>query len=99
MKFCPKTRWIEIAPVIEREFNAVLPNSGKATIVADFGTCGEINGFVICEHLLRIGQIWTNNEREDGQPRPMINYLIKNMPVDTSVIVIASDARFEGTAE
>jgi hypothetical protein len=49
------------------------------------------------ENLLRVGQIW--NEGDKSTPLKLIRYLLKNIPKGSSVVVIATDSRYESLCE
>lgn len=92
IEILPEERWGELEEIFDKIFDAALPDKGKAHIIASVDN-GEIRGFLVAEMLLRVGQIWTD-ESDTMMPRKLINYLTGNLK-NTSVIVIASDARFE----
>lgn len=59
---------------------------------------GKIESFIVIENLLRVGQIY--NESDDrSAPLQMIREVLKRVPKDSSVIVIATDERYESLCE
>ena len=86
----PEERWHELEEIISDEFDSLLPNKGKANIIADFDDDGRIQSFLIAEHLLRLGQLHS----EGNYPRELMRWTLSNIPPDTSVIAIASQPRY-----
>lgn len=90
----PEERWPELADVFSTEFDADLPHSGKATILARL-VDGEIVGFMVVEFLTRIGQI--HNCGSDT--REMFDWVHDMIPPGNSLIAIASEPRFKRLCE
>ncbi len=90
----PFERWQEIAEPVEKLFDAELPAENKANIIAATDELGNIQGFLICESLIRLGQIYGGTD-EENTPKKMIDFVLSNIPKGASVVVIASEPRFE----
>ena len=91
-----KERWSELSDIFATADSDV-PNTEQANIIAKCDDENNIEAFVVVEHLLRVGQIWNTGDK--SIPLQFIRYLEKNIPVGSSVIVIASDERYEGLCE
>jgi hypothetical protein len=87
----PEERWGELTDIFAKEFDAEIPNIGKASIIADVAEDGTIRSFLVAEHLMRVGLIHSEN----GKTRGLVNWVLANMPRRVSVITIASEPRFE----
>lgn len=88
-------RWPELKEIFDKKFDSELPVEGKADIIAELSDDGSIQSFILAEHLMRIGLVHSEN----GYPRRLIRWLEENMPVDNSVIAIASEPRYEALFE
>lgn len=89
----PKERWGELKKIFETEFGAALPHLESAQIIADIDDeTDEINGFLVTEVMVRVGQIYQPRNRG----RALFNWMLERMPKGAAVIAIASSPRFEG---
>jgi hypothetical protein len=82
-------RWKELEHIFEKNWNADLPTRGNAYIIAEWDDAGAISSFVVCEQLVRIGQIHS----EGGNPRGLLRWVEANMPEDVSVIAVTHERR------
>lgn len=100
IEILPEHRWSELESVFDREFDAALPNKDKATILAGLDENGQVEAFIVAETLVRIGQVYVSDKgKGKNYPFSFIRYLLGNIGTHTSVIVIASDERFESLCE
>lgn len=98
IELLPFERWAELEEIFEHEFKAILPDGDKANILAALDEGGNIKGFIVVETLLRAGQVYVapDGANNGNLPRKFFSYLENNIPRGASVIVIASEERFEG---
>jgi hypothetical protein len=94
----PKKRWSEIKETVEKLFDAELPDEQRANVIAATDDAGNVQGFIICEILIRVGQIYGGTDSEN-LPKQMIDYALNNIPKGSSVVVIASEERFESMCQ
>jgi hypothetical protein len=93
----PEDRYEELRPIFEAE-GCDLPEYSQSNILFKADKYNKIDSFIVVEHLLRVGQIY--NESEDKTvPRQFIRYLLKNIPENSSVVVIATDEKYESLCE
>lgn len=97
IEILPENRYEELRDIFERD-NVELPDASSTNILFKEDKCNKIKAFVVVEHLLRVGQIY-NEDDDKTTPLQFIRYLLKNIPKDSSVIVIASDSRYESLCE
>jgi hypothetical protein len=91
----PESRWPELTDIFAREFNASLPHSGRAQILADVDEEGNILGFVVTEILVRVGQIY----KIGNKGYEMLRHLERHMLRDSAVVAISSSPDFDSLCE
>lgn len=94
IQILPENRWDEISSILD-EADSALPTPGQANILFKESESGKIQGFVIVEMLLRVGQMYVEKTTANV-PREFISYLENHIPKGSSVVVIASNERYEG---
>jgi len=88
-------RWPELADIFEKHWDSGLPTPGKADIIAEIGTDGSVQSFLVTEFLLRIGQVHGGG----SNPRKLFRWVERHMPPGNAVIVVADEPRFEKLCE
>lgn len=93
----------QLTDIFHAEFDSDLPDEKQCKILAQMED-GEIRGFITSEILIRVGLVWVKPElretKESAQMvKDMIRYVAASIPKGSSVIVIASDEKFEGICE
>ena len=92
IQILPRERWPELAEIFKTEFEGSDLPGESAMILAEVDETGAVQGFMVCEALARVGQIW----RSGPHTREMLKWLEGQIPPGTPVIAIASEERFEG---
>lgn len=92
-----------LVDIYQNDFNAKLPDEKQAKVLA-YVEGDEIQGFITSEILIRVGMMWVTPEMRDTPQsatmlKEMLRYLAQNIPQGSSVIVIASDEKFQGLCE
>lgn len=96
MHLLPEERWSELSDIFATADSDV-PDFEQANILAKCDEENNIKAFIVIEHLLRVGQIW--NESDKSTPLQFIRYLLNHIPKGSSVVVIATDEKYEGLCE
>lgn len=93
IEILPDERYEELRAVFEAD-GVELPCQNDTNILYVAGENDTITSFVVVEHLLRVGQIY-NESTDKTIPLQFIRYLVNHIPKGSSVVVIATDERYE----
>ena len=97
IEILPDDRYEELRTIFEND-GVELPCQNDTNILFKAGNNDTITSFIVVEHLLRVCQIY-NESTDKTIPLQFIRYLVKNIPRGSSVVVIATDERYESLCE
>lgn len=91
----PYEAWEYLDDIFAEEFESNLPPKDHGTFYGVYED-GKLRGFILCENIVMVGQIYTIGDAKAGHAKALIEHVRSVIPADQSVGAVASEPRFEG---